>query len=131
MALTATQKAQCRLYLGFSDMSRSTPTHWRLESMLAGALSTEGEAVVVDLLTQLASVDTDIATVQGANRAGIVSVDNGGVVWAASGTSAAASVAARGRMLVNRLALTLGVEPFADIYGASRAVGGARPAGLG
>lgn len=117
MALTDAQKAKVRLYLGFSDISRQTPTHWRLESILAGSLSAEGEAVIVDLLSQLATVDTDLASVQGASRAGIVSVDNGGVVWSSNGMSAATSVANRGRMLVRRLARTIGVEPFADMFG--------------
>lgn len=117
MALTSAQKASIRLYLGFSDMSRSTPSHWRLESAMT-ALSADGETIVTGLLTSLAVVETDLDTVQGASRAGIVSVDNGGVVWASSGSSAQSSVTARGRRLVHRLALTLGVEPFADVFGA-------------
>lgn len=124
MALTTTQKAQVRLYLGFSDMSRTTPTHWRLESMLSGSLSSEGETVVVDLLTKLATVDTDLATVSSSSRAGIIEVDNGGVKWASNGMSASSSIQARGRMLVNRLARTLGVEPFADVFSAGSVTSG-------
>lgn len=123
MALTTTQKAQIRLYLGFSDMSRSTPTHWRLESMML-ALSSEAEAAVGALLTSLATIDTAFTTTAALSSAGLKSVDNGGVEWF-SATSSQQSLATNGRRLVNRLALTMGVEPYADVFGSGRTTSGA------
>jgi hypothetical protein len=124
MALTDAQKAQVRLYLGFSDMSRHTPTHWRLESMLSGALSTEGEAVVVAILTSLAAVDAAYMTGSSSALAvaGLKSVDNNAVVWQDGSMGVQASLAAQGRRFVSRLALTLGVEPFADVFGGGSGV---------
>lgn len=119
MALTLTQKAQVRLYLGFSDMSRTTPSHWRLESMLSGSLSSEGETVVIDLLTKLATIDASYTTGSSSALAvaGLKSVDNGAVVWQDGAMSVQNALAAQGRRLVTRLALTLGVEAFADVFG--------------
>jgi len=127
VALTTTQKAQIRLYLGFSDMSRSTPTHWQLESMMV-ALSSEAETIVGALLTSLATIDTAFTTTASLSSAGLKSVDNGGVEWFGP-TSAQASLSAQGRRLVNRLALTMGVEPYADVFGSGAPASGA--CGLG
>lgn len=59
MALTATQKAQIRLYLGFPDGFRYRNT--RLESVMDN-LSPEAELQITALLTSLATVDTQILT---------------------------------------------------------------------
>lgn len=126
MALTDAQKAQVRLYLGFSDMSRTTPTHWRLESMMGASLSAEGEAVVVALLASLSAVDATYTTGSSSAlaTAGLKSVDNGAVVWQDGAMGVQTSLAAQGRRFVNRLARTLGVEPFADVFGTGAAVSG-------
>ena len=116
MALTDTQKSQIRLYLGYSDQSRNTPVHWPLENAML-ALSSTAETIVTGILTQLATVDADLTTVSGSSRAGLKSVDNGGVVWQDSVVAPQSAVSAQGRRLVQRLARTLGVGVVQDMFG--------------
>jgi hypothetical protein len=128
MALTSTQKAQVRLYLGFSDQSRSTGGHQALEGAML-ALSAEAETQVGTILTALATVDSNLTTAQSATRAGIIEVDNGGVKWSSDGMSAVNAIERAGRMYVARLAAILGVQPVRDVYGSSIPASG--PCGRG
>lgn len=120
MALTTDQRARVRYYLGYSDVSQGGAPN-RLE-MAMTALTSGAETIVVDLLSQLATVDASLTTVSAATRAGIIEVDNGGVKWASNGMSASSAVSRQGRMLCGRLASMFGVTLGADVYG-----GGASP----
>lgn len=125
MALTETQKAQIRTYLGYSDMSRQG--FQDLEGVMLN-LSAAAETIVGSLLTSLTTIDTSLADVSSANRAGIIEVDNGGVKWA-DGSSAGVAVAKQGRILVRRLSTILGIAPASDAFGS--AVGGSGMVGRG
>ena len=118
MALTSTQKAQCRMWLGYSDMSRNTPVHWPLENALL-ALSTEAEVIVGDILTRLTTIDTSLTSTTGISALGLKSVDNGGVVWQDGATAVQQATAARAEILVNRLATILGVSVVKDSFRSS------------
>lgn len=59
MALTDTQKAAVRLYLGYPDGSRGGPGD--LERAMDG-LSAAGQTVVEGLLTSLAAIDTKLSS---------------------------------------------------------------------
>jgi len=61
MALTNAQKAKCRRYLGYPDVSRLS--FHNLEGALT-VLSSEGEDEVVDLLDKLASVESTLSDSQ-------------------------------------------------------------------
>lgn len=61
MALTNAQKAKVRRYLGYPDVNRLS--FHNLEGAMT-ALSSDGETEVVDLLTQLAAVDTALSEAQ-------------------------------------------------------------------
>ena len=128
MALTDTQKASVRYYLGYSDGSRQVGGSYALEGALL-ALSSAAETRVIADLAALATIDADIITVNGSARAGLKSVDNGGVVWADDGMSAVRAINSSGRMFVHRIARTLGVSVCADVFGADIATGG--PCGRG
>ena len=128
MALTSAQKASIRLYLGYSDMSRQSAGHVNLDGAMVG-LSSDAETIVGTLLTSLATVDTSLGTVESSDRAGIKSVDNGGVVWADSGQSASINIERRGRRLVARLASVLGVPVLSDMFAPATRTSG--PAGRG
>lgn len=125
MALTDAQRAQVRLWLGYSDMGGASPSN--LDGAM-DALSAEAEVLVEDLLDRLDTLDTAMSDVATANRAGIVEVDNGAVKWA-SGTAASTSLAQQGRRLVGRLASILGVQVAADAFGSGVPTSG--PCGRG
>ena len=127
MALTSTQRAQIRYYLGYSDVSQGGAPN-RLESAMTD-ITAGAETIVTGLLVSLATIDADIITVNGSARAGLKSVDNGGVVWADDGMSAVRAINSSGRMFVHRIARTLGVSVCADVFGADIATGG--PCGRG
>lgn len=127
MALTATQKAGVRLYLGYSDGSRDTPSGYNLEGVFAG-LSAEAETQVIAILALLATVDAKFTESAALSAAGLKSVDNGGVEWFGA-TSAQSSLSATGRRLVARLAIILGVPVVRDVFGSAVPMCG--PMGLG
>jgi hypothetical protein len=58
MALTATQKAQIRRYLGYPDANRQD--HYHLVGAM-DALSAEGEVIVTALLTSLETIQTKLS----------------------------------------------------------------------
>lgn len=125
MALTATQKAQIRLYLGYPDHMRYI--HTRLESVLTN-LSAEAETLVSAALTNLAVVDTGIATgaasaatAAAATAAGIKRVDE---VWFFSGSegNGQTSIAFRnlkdaGHHYVSRISIITGVPIYSNVFG--------------
>ena len=113
MALTTAQKASIRMYLGYSDMSRQG--FQDLEGVMNN-LSADAETLIGGFLTSLATLETGMDSVSSAERAGIIEVDNGGVKWE-SGSAAATGIASRGRQLVRRISVTLGIKVIADVFG--------------
>lgn len=101
MALTDTQKAQVRRALGYPDIYRE-PSN--LESAF-GALSPEGEAVVVELLGELAALRERMTAAQG--QQGLKRVEDVEFFGAASLTA----LGAEGNRLARELAGVFGVEP--------------------
>lgn len=127
MALTSTQRAQTRYYLGYSDVSQGGAPN-QLERAMSD-ITSGAETILTGLLTSLATVDSNLVTAQGSTRAGIIEVDNGGVKWSADGMSSVRSISAAGRMYVTRLAAILGVPVYRDVFGAQTRNSG--PAGRG
>lgn len=127
MALSTTQRAQIRYYLGMSDVSRGGDPN-RLETAMTD-LSAAGQTLVESVLTSLATIETSLGTVTAAGRAGLKSVDNGGVVWADDGQSATRTLYTEGRRLCHRLAVMFGVTVERDVFGVSTRTAG--PAGRG
>lgn len=115
MALTTTQRAQIRYYLGYSDVSQGGAPN-RLERAMTD-ITSGAETIVASILTQLAAVDASLTTVTSSSRAGIIEVDNGGVKWASNGMSAAGALNQQGRMLCGRLSSMFGVTLASDVYG--------------
>lgn len=127
MALSATQKAQIRLYLGRPDAFRYLDT--RLESMLDN-LSDEAIVMVADALTKLAVVEVGMAS--GADSAADAAASSGagikrvGEVWffgpaeaaaGAAGGFAFKSLKAAGKYYRNRLSIITGVPIYSDVFG--------------
>lgn len=115
MAFTTDQRARIRYYLGYSDVSQGGAPN-RLERAMTN-ITSGAETIVTELLTQLATVDSALSTVNSSSRAGIIEVDNGGVKWASNGMSASAALNKQGRMLCARLSSTFGVSLAVDVYG--------------
>lgn len=114
MALTTTQKAGVRRYLGYPDINRES--HQGLESAMV-ALSAEGEVVVGDLLTQLAAIDAQLQTSW--SRQKVVKAED--VILA--GHDEILGLRHEGRRLAGQLAGTLGVEPRRDAFGSGNTAG--------
>ena len=127
MALTSTQRAQVRFYLGYSDVSQGGAPN-ALETAMTD-ITAPAEVLVTTILANLATADAALLTVESSARAGIVSVDNGGVVWANNGASASMVTERAGRRMVGRLASLIGVPVGRDVFGSSLATSG--PCGLG
>lgn len=102
MALTDAQKAQVRRYLGYPDINRE-PSN--LESAF-DALSAEGEAVVVSILAEIATIRASISgsqTRQGIKRAEDIEFFQGGGLQA---------LYAEGNRLAYELGAVFGIEPL-------------------
>lgn len=127
MALTDTQKAQIRFYLGYSDVSQGGSPN-RLE-MAMGALTAGGQAIVDDLLVRLEAIRTRQADSTFLQSLGLKSVDNNGVVWQDGASSLQTATASLGRSLVSQLAVMFGVTVQRDVFGPAVATSG--PMGLG
>lgn len=124
MALSATQQAQVRLYLGYD---RGADLHSDLESRLApGALSAEEETQVGGVLTNLAAVDTKLQTAA-MTRLDATQVEDIKLL----GPEQLAELRRHGRMLVARLAALFAVEPLRDVFApmAAASMGGVIPLG--
>lgn len=116
MALTALQKSQIRLYLGYPDAFRFENP--RLEGMLNHNLSLEAESLIIASLTALTTVeDTILSTTLGV--VGLAQVDD---VKFFQGRALTESHRI-GRMYVSRISITLGVPIYADVFGATGYLG--------
>ena len=113
MALTDTQKAKIRRYLGYPDVNREA--HHDLEGAM-DALSAEGETIALDILSKLDSMETTSTTTW--SRAGIERVED---VWFSPSDTVGMLGAERSR-LVNDLANLLDVSPMNGAGGCSSGV---------
>lgn len=127
MALTSTQRAQVRYYLGMSDVSQGGDPN-RLETAMTD-ITAAAEVIVGTILTALATIETSLTSATSSTRAGIVSVDNGGVVWGADGMSAQRGLYVEGRRQCGRLAVMFGVLVERDVFGSGLSTSG--PCGRG
>lgn len=114
MALTATQQAQIRQYLGYPDLFRYKNV--RLEGAISGNLSAEAEALIVAQLAQLATIDTALTTGVGLSSAGVKKVDEIEFFGAMVTIN---SLRALGRTVAGRIGTTLGVPFYSDYFGAN------------
>lgn len=116
MALSTTEKAQARLYLGYSGLFRYL--HTRLEGALT-SLDADGETLVRTQLTSLASLDTALGTAV-TSSAGVKKADEVeffGSSTATGGMTRIEELRRQGRLLVGRLSTMLGVPVYADYFG--------------
>jgi hypothetical protein len=114
MALTATQQAQIRQFLGYPDLFRYKNV--RLEGAINGNLSAEAEALIVTQLTQLAAIDTALVSGVGIKSAGIKKADEVEFFGAMVTINSLRSL---GRMVAGRIGTTLGVPFFSDYWSAA------------
>lgn len=110
MALTDTQKAQIRQYLGWE---RGYDLNSKLEDKMANLIAAE-ETLVAAQLTRLAALETtiDALVTDGAQR--VVKVDE---IEFDSGRDPLAQLQEHGRRLVARLTALLGVGINRDYFG--------------
>ena len=115
MALSSVEQTAIRSYLGYANLHRYQ--HTRLEGTF-GALDADGENAVRAILTELTTLDAAIGTaaLSGA-RGALKAVDE--VEWYAPKDSMVKVVGfvERGRMLLTRLSLILGVPLYGDYFG--------------
>lgn len=109
MALTLTQQAQVRLYLGWSDRFNSDD---RLD-MAFGALSAEAETLVVAELAKLTALDTAMV----AARARFKALKVGTIEL--SGAQELGLLRSQGRESVGRIATIMGVPVNHDVFSGS------------
>lgn len=112
MALTDSEKAQVRRWLGYPDINRLNQPE--LESAM-DALSPEGEAVAREILVELDKLNEEIGSARSATR--VTRVED---VWF-SGGEGLETMRQDARRLVRDLANLLGVDPkslpFSSGYG--------------
>lgn len=137
MALTDTQKAQIRLYLGYPDGFRFK--HTRLESVLDN-LSPEAETLIGTLLTNLATIEARILagatnTSLSVMMAGLKRVDE---IWFETGTTKSSTVNAgfqnlkdAGKYYVGRISVITGVPIYSNVFGGGGYLGDDFFPGLG
>lgn len=124
MALSATQQAQVRLYLGYD---RGADLHSDLESQFTpGALSAEEETLIAAALTNLLAVDAKLQSAA-MTRLDATQVEDIKLL----GPEQLAELRRHGRMLVARLAAIFSVEPLRDVFAtmAAASMGGVIPLG--
>lgn len=102
MALTDSQKASIRRYLGYPDINREL--HRALEGAM-DALSTEGEAQVGSLLTSIADLETLLASSW--NRQKVIKAEE----VTLTGFGEVQALRSEARRLCLDLAATLDVKP--------------------
>ena len=122
MALTETQKASVRRYLGFG---KGRDIHPELETRFVGWLSAEEEALITTALTQLDAVMTKLQSAALENT-DLKSADKGDAVF--FGPVQLAALREHGRMLVQTLTTIFEVDPLRDIF-ATGPTGGFLPLG--
>lgn len=112
MALTETQKAGVRRYLGFG---RGRDIHPELESRFVGWLSAEEETQIAATLAQLDAVYAKLQSAALENT-DLKSADKGDAVF--FGPEQLDALRRHGRMLVQTLVTIFEVDPLRDIFGA-------------
>lgn len=117
--LTATQQTFVRYYLGFPSVFRYKNP--RLEGIW-GALDTDAEVIITNLLGQLSAVDAQIfgtagALGQAAEAAGVKSLEE--ISFAGNGKAVDEGLRHIGRALVGRLSTLLGVPIQTDVFSGS------------
>ncbi len=115
MALTLTQEAGIRRWLGVSDVDRDA----NLDRNIAG-LSAAGEAVAVTVLGRLDTIDTTLASSWGRQK--VVRAEE--VTLAGEGEIRA--LRSEGRRLVGELASLLAFQPRRDLFASGSDAGIAR-----
>lgn len=108
MSLTNAEKVNIRTKLGFSSAYIDTLAESRMAT-----LSTDEETLVRSVLTDLATVDAKLMSLNSGASAGVKIVDE---IEFFETSQQRLAVASQGRMLVNRLSIILGVFPLADYY---------------
>lgn len=125
MALSESQKADVRLYLGYSrGRDRNPALEYRLD---AGVLSAEEEARLAAALAQLAAIDAKLQSAA-LNNLDLERAED--VTFL--GPKQLDALRGQGRMLVERLAIVVEVEPARDFFdagGGGGAMGGFIPLG--
>lgn len=116
--LTDHEKTRVRFYLGVSSIHRYLNP--RLEG-LWGALDTDAEFIIQEILGQLAVIDSRLFGTDGeagfaAKAAGIKAVEE--IQFQTGAAPVDVSLRKLGRALVGRLSSMLGVPVYADVYGA-------------
>lgn len=122
MALTATQQAQVRHYLGVPDDLKEA---WIGFYSQLTTLSAEGQVIVSDLLDKLQAIDDQLEQAPSRLKAwkvGSIELPHFEEIQ---------GLRSEGRRLVGRLCAVFGLsEPYADVYGeGGSAMGGAIPLG--
>lgn len=123
MALTATQEAKVRYYLGWS--ARFHQSDSRLEMALSALPSEpESEALIIAALLKCEDIDTKLTDAHGRLKAMKVgSID-------LPGHREVETLRNEGRRWVGRIASTLGVEVRQDVFSGALPSGFAGPGGL-
>jgi hypothetical protein len=120
MALTLTQAAQVRHFLGIPD---GLEVWVSFEAQLA-ATSAENLVIVIDLLAKLAAIDTQLASAPSrlkAIKVGSITLSQFGEIE---------GLRAEGRRLASRLASVYGISPVYDVFGeGGDSMGGVIPLG--
>lgn len=111
MALTSTQQAQIRQFLGYPDLFRYKNT--RLEGAINGNLSLDAEALIIEQIAQLVTIDTALVSGTGLTTAGVKKVDEIEFFGAMVTIN---SLRALGRTVAARISTTLGVPFFSDYF---------------
>lgn len=127
MALSETQKAQIRLYLGYPDAFRYLDT--RLESMLNN-LSAPAETFIGDALTKLAAIEVGIANGVDSSATAAATLGAGikrvGEVWFFGGNETGSTTGGgftfknlktAGKFYRTKISIITGVPIFSDIFG--------------
>jgi hypothetical protein len=112
MALTATQQAQIRRFLGYPDLFRYQNT--RLEGAINGNLSPEAETLIIADLAQLVTIDTALTSGVGLKTAGVKKADEVEFFGAMVTIN---SIRSLGRTVAGRISTALGVPFGADYFG--------------
>jgi hypothetical protein len=120
MALTETQKAQVRMYLGYE---RAQDIYPEVESKF-GILSSDEEAQIIAKITSLADLDTRLDTIDTDGTLEALKIDE--IELRANPLEL---IYRRGRQLIAALAGLMGVEPLRDYYGDSAPWNGAYAVG--
>lgn len=109
MALTDTQKAKVRAYLGFSSMYIDTIAETRMNTLTSDEIT-----MVTGYLASLAAIDTKLGSLVGESL-GLRRVDE--IEWQDGARAALDAARGVGRMYVMQLSIMLGTTPLADYYG--------------